>query len=160
MAAESKGKLKRIILHVHGHGTENEGFEAEHEYGQEGNGEYHPPKSMGVMKHHGEVMAHVHEHLKNMGSDDNEDGDCAMCGSKELKASNPKNITHHGYEKGSSGDPKVKHTSKHPGFKAVESKIASKEGLSQKAAGAILAARSRGASASAHKANPRLNRVK
>ncbi len=49
---------------------------------------------------------------------------------------------------------------KHPGFKAVQSKIASKEGVSKKAAGAILAARSRGASAGAHKANPHLNRVK
>jgi len=48
----------------------------------------------------------------------------------------------------------------HPGFKAVQNKIASKEGLSKKAAGAILAARSRGASAAAHKINPRLNRVK
>jgi len=48
----------------------------------------------------------------------------------------------------------------HPGFAAVQSKIASKQGISQKAAGAILASRSRSASAAAHKANPRLNRVK
>lgn len=48
----------------------------------------------------------------------------------------------------------------HPGFAAVQSKIASKEGVSKKAAGAILAARSRGASASAKKKNPRLMRVK
>jgi len=48
----------------------------------------------------------------------------------------------------------------HPGFKAVQSKIASSEGVSKKAAGAILAARSRGASKAAKKANPRLNRVK
>lgn len=48
---------------------------------------------------------------------------------------------------------------KHPGFKAVQGKIQS-EGYSQKVAGAILAARSRGASASAHHANPHLNRVK
>lgn len=48
----------------------------------------------------------------------------------------------------------------HPGFAAVQDKIASKEGLSKKAAGAILAARSRGASKAAKKANPRLNRVK
>ena len=52
------------------------------------------------------------------------------------------------------------HTSKHPGFKAVQSKIASQEGLSKKAAGAILASRSRGASGAAKKANPRLNRVR
>ena len=49
---------------------------------------------------------------------------------------------------------------KHPGFKAVQSSIASKEGISQKSAGAILASASRKASPSAKKANPRLNRVK
>ena len=49
---------------------------------------------------------------------------------------------------------------RHPGFKAVQSKIAAKEGVSKKAAGAILAASSRNASAKAKKANPRLKRVK
>lgn len=49
---------------------------------------------------------------------------------------------------------------KHPGFKSVQSSIAKKEGISKKAAGAILAASSRGAGSSAKKANPRLNRVK
>lgn len=48
---------------------------------------------------------------------------------------------------------------RHPGFSAVQGKI-EKEGYSKEVAGKILAARSRGASASAHKANPRLNRVK
>ncbi len=49
---------------------------------------------------------------------------------------------------------------KHPGFKAVQSKIAAKEGVSSKRAGAILAASTRKASAGAKKANPRLKRVK
>ncbi len=48
---------------------------------------------------------------------------------------------------------------KHPGFKAVQSKIQS-EGYSKKSAGAILASRSRSASPAAKRANPRLNRVK
>lgn len=48
---------------------------------------------------------------------------------------------------------------KHPGFKAVQSKIQS-EGYSKKVAGAILANRTRHASASAKHKNPRLNRVK
>lgn len=48
----------------------------------------------------------------------------------------------------------------HPGFKAVQASIASKEGVSSKAAGAILAARSRKASPATKKANPRLKRVK
>ena len=49
---------------------------------------------------------------------------------------------------------------KHPGFKAVQSSIARKEGVSSKRAGAILAASTRGASAKAKRANPNLKRVK
>lgn len=49
---------------------------------------------------------------------------------------------------------------KHPGFKAVQSKIASREGVSSKAAGRILAASTRGASAAAKRKNPNLKRVK
>lgn len=49
---------------------------------------------------------------------------------------------------------------KHPGFKAVEAKIAKKEGVSKDRAGAILASASRHAGAKAKKANPRLKRVK
>ena len=48
----------------------------------------------------------------------------------------------------------------HPGFKAVQAKIAAKSGVSKKAAGAILAASTRKASAKAKAANPRLKRVK
>ena len=48
---------------------------------------------------------------------------------------------------------------KHPGFKAVQSKIEG-EGYSKKVAGAILASASRHASASAKSNNPRLLKVK
>jgi hypothetical protein len=48
----------------------------------------------------------------------------------------------------------------HPGFKAVQKKIAAKKGMSMEKAGAILGAATRNASEAAHKANPRLNRVK
>lgn len=48
---------------------------------------------------------------------------------------------------------------KHPGFKAVQSKIAS-SGVGKKAAGAILASATRGASAGAKRKNPNLKRVK
>jgi uncharacterized protein YoaH (UPF0181 family) len=48
----------------------------------------------------------------------------------------------------------------HPGFKAVASKIAGKEGVSKGAANAILASSTRKASKKAKKANPRLNKVK
>jgi hypothetical protein len=48
----------------------------------------------------------------------------------------------------------------HPGFKAVQAKIAAKEGVSAEAAGAILASHTRKASPAAKKANPRLKRVK
>lgn len=48
----------------------------------------------------------------------------------------------------------------HPGFKAVQAKVAKSEGVSKERAGAIVAASSRGASAKAKRANPRLKRVK
>lgn len=48
---------------------------------------------------------------------------------------------------------------KHPGFKAVQKKIAAKSGVSMERAGAILAASARKASAKAVKANPRLKKV-
>jgi hypothetical protein len=47
----------------------------------------------------------------------------------------------------------------HPGFKAVQKHIES-EGYSKNIAGAILASRSRHASAAAKRKNPRLNKVK
>jgi hypothetical protein len=49
---------------------------------------------------------------------------------------------------------------KHPGFKAVQNKIATKQGVSKEAAGAILAASTRNASKIAKQNNPRLKRVK
>lgn len=52
---------------------------------------------------------------------------------------------------------KVKKTKKHPGFKAVQKKIAGKYGM--KRAGAILASATRKASTSAKRKNPRLKRV-
>jgi hypothetical protein len=48
----------------------------------------------------------------------------------------------------------------HPGFKSVQSKIAKKEGVSKKEAGAMLASSTRDASSKAKKANPRLKKVK
>lgn len=48
----------------------------------------------------------------------------------------------------------------HPGFKAVQEKIARKQGISKERAGAILASAARKASPAAKRANPRLKRVK
>jgi hypothetical protein len=47
----------------------------------------------------------------------------------------------------------------HPGFKSVQGSI-EREGYSKKVAGAILASRTRHASAAAKKKNPNLKRVK
>jgi len=58
------------------------------------------------------------------------------------------------------GKKKMGGSVKHPGFKAVKEKIAKKQGISSKAAAAILAAASRNASPSAKKKNPRLKKVK
>lgn len=52
----------------------------------------------------------------------------------------------------------MKHSAKHPGFKAVEKKISREPGIRNP--GAVLAAASRKASPEAKKANPRLKRVK
>lgn len=54
----------------------------------------------------------------------------------------------------------MKKSKKHPGFKAVQRKIAGKQGVSMERAGAILAAGTRKASKSAKRKNPRLKRVK
>ena len=51
-------------------------------------------------------------------------------------------------------------TKKHPGFKAVQNKIAKKQGISEKAAGAILATAARKASPAAKRKNPMLSHVK
>lgn len=53
-----------------------------------------------------------------------------------------------------------KKTAAHPGFASVQSKIASKEGVSKQRAGAMLAASTRRASAGAKKKNPFLKAVK
>jgi len=52
----------------------------------------------------------------------------------------------------------LRHSAEHPGFRAVEEKIAHEPGIRD--AGAVLASRTREASPAAHKSNPRLNRVK
>lgn len=49
---------------------------------------------------------------------------------------------------------------KHPGFDAIQNKIARKEGVSKESAGAILASATRGASPKAKRANPNLKKVK
>jgi hypothetical protein len=56
--------------------------------------------------------------------------------------------------------PIKKHGGSHPGFKAVQSSIAKKQGISKQAAGAILASSTRKASPAAKRANPKLKRVK
>lgn len=53
-----------------------------------------------------------------------------------------------------------KKSAKHPGFKAVQTQIAKKQGIPMERAGAILAAGARKASPAAKKANPALKKVK
>lgn len=54
----------------------------------------------------------------------------------------------------------MKKSKAHPGFKAVQRRIAKKQGVGMERAGAILAAGARKASAKAVRKNPRLKRVK
>jgi hypothetical protein len=53
-----------------------------------------------------------------------------------------------------------KNDKKHPGFKKAQEKIAAKEGIPEKNAGAILASATRKASAGAKAKNPKLKKVK
>ena len=48
----------------------------------------------------------------------------------------------------------------HPGFKAVQKKIAEKQGVSEERAGASLASSARKAGSAAKKSNPKLKKVK
>ena len=48
----------------------------------------------------------------------------------------------------------------HPGFKAVQGKIAAERGVSEERAGAILASAGRSASPAAKAANPALKKIK
>ena len=48
---------------------------------------------------------------------------------------------------------------KHPGFQAIQNKIAKQPGISKQEAGAILASAARNASKSAKKSNPKLKKV-
>jgi len=52
------------------------------------------------------------------------------------------------------------HSKSHPGFRAVQNRIARQQGISKQAAGAILAHASRHASAKAKRHNSRLRRVR
>lgn len=54
----------------------------------------------------------------------------------------------------------MKKAASHHGFKKVQDKIASKEGVSKKAAGAILANATRNAGSAAKANNPNLKKVK
>ena len=54
----------------------------------------------------------------------------------------------------------MRHSRAHPGFKAVQGRIARRQGISEERAGAILASATRKASPSAKRKNTRLNRVK
>lgn len=54
----------------------------------------------------------------------------------------------------------MKKSTGHPGFKSVQNKIAKKEGISEKTAGAILASSTRKASPKAKSMNKNLKKVK
>ena len=54
----------------------------------------------------------------------------------------------------------MKHTSKHPGFKAVAKGISKKEGIPMKNASAILASAGRKSGKAAVKKNPNLKKIK
>jgi hypothetical protein len=78
---------------------------------------------------------------------------------KSEKYSSKKAMKKHEKSEGKSEQMMEYGKMKHPGFAAVQKKIAKKQGVSAKAAGAILASGARKASKKAVAANPRLKRV-
>lgn len=59
----SDGKKRRSIeVNLHG----KDGFTAVHHFSSPGSGEYHEPETV-PFKNHGELMDHLHEHLKSSG---------------------------------------------------------------------------------------------
>jgi hypothetical protein len=77
---ESKGKLRSMSIEPHG----KEGFVVRHDMDSGQRGVYQEPETH-VMKSHGELMNHVHDHMAEHGSKESEGDErpCPMCGSNE-----------------------------------------------------------------------------
>lgn len=77
MAEKKKGsKLQSMEIHPH----DKEGFSVVHHAKQEDRGAYTEPKTH-IMKTHGELIQHVHDHMKDSGAPTaGEESDCPMCG--------------------------------------------------------------------------------
>ena len=75
-AKHPKGKIRQMTIEPHG----KEGFTITHHHEIPTRGEYIEPETH-VMKTHGEVMNHVHDHLSSAGAKDGGDGerDCPFC---------------------------------------------------------------------------------
>lgn len=137
---------------------------------------------------HGDLMDHVQNHMMECDDPDCDICDMGQSGSMIDEDEKEEEGSTHDYgtrssrdhkgagnidsageeaEKDTKGDHEnlmkhgehLKHSSKHPGFRAVAKRIAGSQHVSQKAANRILAFRSRHASAAAKKENPRLKRV-
>jgi hypothetical protein len=90
-ASPARGKTKGghsvKMMEIQPHGKE--GFSVIHHHEQSTKGEYKEPTTH-IMKHHGELMDHVHDHMKQHGSQKEEDGDCPMCAGDDEGSKEPK----------------------------------------------------------------------
>ena len=79
VARSKDGKIKSMEITPHG----KEGFTVVHHHEQnlDTRGSYKEPKTH-VMKGHGELMKHVHDHMSEHGSKDviTGEADCPVCG--------------------------------------------------------------------------------
>ena len=75
-AKHPKGKIRQMTIEPAG----KEGFSVIHHHESPNRGEYIEP-STHIMKTHGELMNHVHDHLSKEGAKDGGDGerDCPFC---------------------------------------------------------------------------------
>jgi hypothetical protein len=73
---KSKGKLRSMSIEPH----EKEGFTVRHDMNSGERGVYEEPETH-IMKNHGELMNHVHDHMSKHGSKEPEgdERDCPFC---------------------------------------------------------------------------------
>lgn len=83
MATKEKSKVQRMEIESHG----KEGFSVVHHMEQKDRGVYAMPETH-IMKSHGELLNHLHDHFSKEGSKETPEGerDCPLCeGAGEAK---------------------------------------------------------------------------
>lgn len=116
--AKEKSKHKVRSMEIR-HADDGSGFTITTHHKSEDRGEYIPSTDT-IAKHHGEVMHHVHEYVKDMGAEEagpsgqknQEEHQCEMCEQPEGEASDTEvksKDSKGGKDKGTVGEAREKH---------------------------------------------------